>query len=283
MNTEKLIESNKFVFLPVEFFKNQIVTSVNDTVFEHCFESSSTSGKGVSKHFVCDIDFYKLSTEKCFEYFYGNIKNYTFRFLLPSYSERKNSSLIYMANHFAELTDNSGFYLNNFEDLLKDLKKDKQNGAKTILLGVSFALMDFADKYEPDLSDFIVMETGGMKGRRKEITRFEVHDFLKKRFNLSEIHSEYGMAEIFSQAYSKGFGKFECPPWMKIVVTELNDPFAMQPIGKSGRINIIDLSNFYSCSFISTSDIGKMNDDGTFEILGRSDFSDIRGCSLLFE
>lgn len=283
LDVEKISNSNQLVFLPVEFFKNQIITTLNDKSFDFCFESSSTTGKGVSKHFVSDIEFYKLTTQKCLEYFYGDIKNFNFRFLLPSYSERKNSSLIYMSDFFCKLSGNGGYYLNNYDDLINDLRKDKKNGKKSILFGVSFALLDFAEKFEIDLSDVIVMETGGMKGRRKEITSFEIHDFLKKRFNLSNIHSEYGMTELFSQAYSKGNGKYECPPWMKVIITELNDPFAIQTIGKTGIINVIDLANIYSCCFISTSDIGKLNDDGTFEILGRADFSDIRGCSLLFE
>lgn len=276
-------EISKIPFLPIEFFKSELVSSAKNLKYNSVFQSSSTSGKGISSHYVYDIDFYNLVTQKCFSYFFGDIGIYTFRFLLPSYLERKNSSLVFMAENFLKISGKGGFYLNDYDKLVFDLKQDMKSDAKTVLLGVSFALQEFAEKYEIDLSEAIVMETGGMKGKRKEITRAELHNILKKRLNTNKIYSEYGMTELFSQAYSNSSGIFECVPWMKIFISELNDPFAFQKTGKTGRINIIDLANIYTCCFISTDDIGRKNSDNTFEVLGRVDNSDIRGCSLLFD
>ncbi|MCC6721900.1 MAG: acyl transferase [Bacteroidia bacterium] len=280
---QRVNDISKIPFLPIEFYKNHIVSSANNINYIKVFESSSTSGIGISSHYVYDLSFYFKTAQNCFTNFYGDIKNFTFRFLLPSYIERGNSSLIYMANDFLKISGKGSFYQKNFDKLYNDLNDDLKKGNRVVLLGVSFALLDFAKKYNFDLSKIIIMETGGMKGRRKEITRQELHDFLKKQFNTEKVHSEYGMTEIFSQAYSKGDGIYNCVPWMKVITTEPGDPFALQKIGKTGRINIIDLANIYTCCFLSTSDIGRVYDDNSFEVLGRIDNSDIRGCSLFFE
>jgi len=206
--------------------------------------------------------------------------------LLPSYTERENSSLVYMADSLIKMTPNklSGFYRENQKELIPNVISARDNKSKVLLLGVSFALLDIAEKNEKNLSGVIIMETGGMKGRRKELTRSELHAVLTKRFNVQEIHSEYGMTELLSQAYSKGEGVFYCPPWMKIILRDPQDPLTLftEP-GRTGGINIIDLANLYSCSFIATGDLGRLHEDGGFEVLGRFDNSDIRGCNLLVE
>ena len=281
----------KIPFLPIRFFKSHLVTT---TAFDAVtvFESSGTTGSINSKHFVKDVELYKESFTKGVELFYGPIKDWCIIGLLPSYLERQNSSLVYMVNQLIELSghENSGFYLNEFEqlfNLLQGLEKAKQ---KTLLIGVTFGLLDFAEAYSPHIHPGLfnhttIMETGGMKGRRREMIRQEVHDILKRSFHVPVIHSEYGMTEMLSQAYSDGNGIFKCPPWLKILVRDDEDPLHVRhkPAAGliSGAINVIDLANVYSCSFIATDDAGRIFPDGNFEVLGRMDNSDLRGCTLL--
>ena len=279
---EKVTSMKMIPFLPIRFFKTHpVISGMWDSPIE--FTSSSTSGVGVSRHRAWSLDFYLENVTSIFEQFYGSIKKYHFLALLPSYIERSGSSLIAMIDHFIKNDDtgNSGYFLNNQEDLLNKIQSLKASKKKTLLWGVSFALLDLAEKFEIDLSHCIIMETGGMKGRRKEWVREEFHRFLCQRFQVNEIHSEYGMTELFSQAYSKGEGYFSCPPEMKVVVRDLNDPFEAVPEGKTGAINVIDLANVHSCSFIETEDLGRMVNSSKFEILGRMDNSDIRGCNLM--
>ena len=269
-------------FLPIQFFKShKVVTSKNKS--EQVFLSSGTTGMTQSKHYVTDINVYKDSFRKGFNYFYGNIEDYTVLALLPSYLERDGSSLIYMVNDLIEKSrkPKSGFYLNNLEELHQNLVELDQKGEKILLIGVSFALLDLVEKYNFNLKNTIIMETGGMKGRRKELIREELHEILSSGFGVEKIHSEYGMTELLSQAYSKGNGIFKCPPWMKILTRDPEDALTILPEGKSGGINVIDLANINSCSFIATQDLGKTFSDGAFEVLGRFDNSDIRGCNLL--
>lgn len=280
---EAVKDIDSIPFLPVEFFRNhKIVTG--DIPAEMIFESSGTTGFTPGKHFVTDLCLYEKSFLTTFNLFYGDPQEYLIAALLPSYVEKKGSSLVYMAYKLIKESRNplSGFYKVNGDDLIKSIRKSKEKNLKTILLGVSFALLDLAEKKSPDLSGVIVMETGGMKGRRKEPIRSELHAILKERFNVTSIHSEYGMTELMSQAYSKGNGIFYCPPWMKIVIRDTNDPLTLftEP-GRIGGINIIDLANINSCSFIATGDLGRVYADGGFEVLGRFDNSDIRGCNLL--
>ena len=267
--------------LPVEFFKNHEVSSINLNDQTPVFKSSSTSGQGISRHYVPDIELYHTSFTKCFEYQFGNIEDYTFRFLLPSYLERSDSSLVYMAEELLKISGKGGFYLNDLKKLAIDLTNDIKLRRKVILLGVSFALLDFAENYSMDLSNVIIMETGGMKGRRREITRRELHQFLMLKLNTAHIASEYGMTELLSQAYSIKGGIFNCPPWMKVTLGQTTDPFGIEKKGKTGRIKIIDLANIDSCCFLATSDLGRVHDDGSFEVLGRFDRSDARGCNLM--
>jgi hypothetical protein len=272
-------------FLPVEFFRNhKIITG--DLPPDIIFESSGTTGVTPGKHFVSDLNLYEKSFLNTFRMFYGDPEEYIIAALLPSYTEREGSSLVYMAENLIKRTNHelSGFYRNNIENLISTLSHAKQANRKSLLLGVSFALLDLAENVSPDLKDVIIMETGGMKGRRKELTRSELHSILIKKFNVHAIHSEYGMTELMSQAYSKGNGIFYCPPWMKIILRDPQDPLTLYTdSGRTGGINIIDLANINSCSFISTGDLGKLHDDGGFEVLGRFDNSDIRGCNLLAE
>ncbi len=272
-------------FLPVGFFKSQKVL-IEDLPFEMVFESSRSTGTAPSRHFVHDLKLYETSFTESFRYFYGEPSEYFIAALLPSYTDRRNSSLVYMIEGLIrKSTDKtSGFYENNLDELIRNIQKAKSSGRKRLLLGVSFALLDLADRFLPDLSGTIVMETGGMKGRRKEITREELHEVLRNKFNVPVIHSEYGMSELMSQAYSKGNGIFFYPPWMKILIRDPRDPLSIvDGYGTSGGINIIDLANLYSCSFIETSDSGKLDENGGFEISGRYDNSDIRGCNLMAE
>jgi phenylacetate-coenzyme A ligase PaaK-like adenylate-forming protein len=272
-------------FLPVEFFRNHKIISGDDPV-TMIFESSGTTGINPGKHFVTDISLYEESFLKSFRLFYGDPEEFLIAALLPSYIERSNSSLIYMADNLIKRSrfKESGFYKENINELIQTLIRAKKAHHKTLLIGVSFALLDLTEQFSTDLSGVIVMETGGMKGRRKELTRSELHNVLKDRFNVPSIHSEYGMTELMSQAYSGGDGIFYCPPWMKVLIRDLQDPLTIysEP-GKTGGINIIDLANINSCSFISTGDLGIIHDDGGFEVLGRYDNSDIRGCNLLVE
>ncbi len=272
-------------FLPVELFRDHRILT-GDLPVEMIFESSGTTGITPGKHYVNSLSLYRESFLKTFNRFYGNPDEFMIAALLPSYFERKGSSLVYMADclimesHY----NGSGFYKDNIEELTVVIKTAKSVRKRILLLGVTFALLDLAEKLSPDLSDVIVMETGGMKGRRKELTRNELHSILKEKFNVKSIHSEYGMTELLSQAYSKSDGIFYCPPWMKVLIRDPLDPFKIYDEQKiAGGINIIDLANLHSCSFISTSDLGKGREDGGFEVLGRFDNSDVRGCNLLVE
>ena len=269
-------------FLPIEFFKSKKIISSLEEVQE-VFTSSGTTGSVTSKHYVTDIEFYKESYLKGFAHFYGNIEDYAVLALLPNYLERKGSSLVYMVADLIQRSRNkkSGFYLNNIEELAKKLIKIDQKGQKTLLIGVSFALMDLIEKCQFELKNTIIMETGGMKGRRKELVRNELHALLQQGFGVKNIHSEYGMTELLSQGYSYGNGVFETPPWMKVITRDPEDALSIQKNGKTGGINIIDLANYNSCAFIATQDLGKVHQNGTFEIIGRFDNSDIRGCNLL--
>lgn len=272
-------------FLPISFFKTR---NVQTTDFQPrlLFESSGTTGSQVSRHYIKEPDLYKSSFVKGFERFYGSIKDYCFLALLPSYLERGSSSLVYMVKELMDISGHplNGFYLYDFEELAKklsDLEKDHQ---KTLLIGVTYALLDFAAQYSLPLKHTILMETGGMKGRKKEMVRSEVHETLKAAFGLKSIHSEYGMTELLSQAYAKEAGRFFTPPWMKALLRDEDDPKSVSGTSatkKTGAINIIDLANLYSCSFIATEDLGTLHPDGSFEVLGRMDNSDVRGCSLL--
>jgi phenylacetate-coenzyme A ligase PaaK-like adenylate-forming protein len=269
-------------FLPIQFFKTHTVLSSNQPI-QQTFTSSGTTGNITSKHLVTDIKLYEESYLKGFKHFYGNIEDYVVLALLPSYLERDGSSLIYMVHDFISKSKQpeSGFYLNNLEDLAKTLQQLEARGQKTVLIGVSFALLDLIERFQFKLKHTSVMETGGMKGRRKEIIRQELHNILQSGFGVSKIHSEYGMTELLSQAYSKGNGVFECPPWMKILTRDTEDALTLQQPNKTGGINIIDLANLNSCSFIATQDLGKVDENGQFEIIGRFDNSDIRGCNLM--
>ena len=269
-------------FLPIEFFKSKKIISSLEEVQE-VFTSSGTTGSVTSKHHVTDIEFYKESYLKGFAHFYGNIEDYAVLALLPNYLERKGSSLVYMVADLIQRSKNkkSGFYLNNIEELARKLIKIDQKGQKTLLIGVSFALMDLIEKCQFELKNTIIMETGGMKGRRKELVRNELHALLQHGFGVKNIHSEYGMTELLSQGYSNGNGVFETPPWMKVITRDPEDALSIQKNGKTGGINIIDLANYNSCAFIATQDLGKVHQNGTFEIIGRFDNSDIRGCNLL--
>lgn len=269
-------------FLPVELFKTHHVYASEKTP-EVVFTSSGTTGMITSRHAVADVSLYEESFRRAFEIFYGDIREWTVLALLPSYLEREGSSLVYMADALIKASQHSdsGFYLHDYAKLSEKLRALK--GKKVLLLGVTYALLDLAEQFPQPLENVVIMETGGMKGKRKEMVREEVHAILKNAFHVSAIHSEYGMTELLSQAYSKGDGIFNCPPWMKIIVREMNDPFSVAENGKTGGVNIIDLANRYSCSFLATSDLGKKYPDGSFEILGRFDFSDVRGCNLMVE
>ncbi|MDP9047040.1 MAG: acyl transferase [Bacteroidota bacterium] len=273
---------NQIPFLPIEFFKTHQVLSSGKPV-EVTFTSSGTTGITTSSHYVTEVAWYTESFRNAFELFYGDVKNYTILALLPSYLERDSSSLIYMANDLIKQSGNpdSGFFLYNHEELCFQLKKQQQAKKPTLLIGVTFALLDFVEQYAINFPELIVMETGGMKGRRKEMIREELHRRLSEGFGVEVIHSEYGMTELLAQAYSKGNGIFNCPPWMKILIRDTNDPMSLLAGDKAGGINVIDLANFNSCSFIATHDLGKVFDDNSFEVLGRFDNSDIRGCNLL--
>jgi len=282
INPQEIKSIEQIPFLPIEFFKSHpIKTGIFEP--EQVFLSSGTTGMTPSKHFVKAIELYEISFTKAFQQFYGNIEDYCVLALLPSYLEREGSSLVYMVEQLIQLSKHpkSGFFLKNEQKLVKNLQKLIKNEQKTLLIGVSFALLDLAERYQLDLSQLIIMETGGMKGRREELTRSELHGIYKKSFNVSEIHSEYGMTELLSQAYSKGNGIFTTPNWMKIVVRDINDPLSSVENNKTGGINVIDLANIYSCSFIATQDLGKKITANEFEVLGRFDNSDIRGCNLL--
>ena len=281
IDINKVKELTKIPFLPVSFFKTHKVISGNFKP-EVIFESSGTTGSINSRHLVKETDRYRQSFTKGFRQFYGDPKEWCIIGLLPSYLERKGSSLIMMVEELIKLSGHkeSGFYLYEFEKLANVLKELEAQKQKTLLIGVTFALLDFAAQFPMQLKNTIIMETGGMKGRRKEMIREEMHAFLQKQLNVSSIHSEYGMTELLSQGYSSGEGIFKAVSWMKVLVRDETDPLLITKKGR-GLINVIDLANVYSCSFIATDDAGKIYDDGRFEILGRRDNSDIRGCSLI--
>lgn len=283
LDPESVKTTSQIPFLPVELFKTRIVIT-GDQIPSKIFESSGTTGNATSRHYVTDISLYEKSFLSSFRLFYGEPAGYMIAALLPSYIERENSSLVFMMENLIRRSsgNGSGFFRENISGMMRSIDGARQKGLKILLIGVSFALLDLAEKHSPDLHDVIVMETGGMKGRRKEITRAELHGILKKAFNVSSVHSEYGMTELLSQAYSRGEGIFHCPPWMKILVRDPQDPLTVSDRpGITGGINIIDLANIHSCSFIATGDLGKLREDGSFEVLGRIDSSDIRGCNLL--
>ncbi len=269
-------------FLPVGFFKTHKVIT-GDFPEEVIFESSGTTGADTSKHYVADTDLYEQSFTHGLQLFYGDLSQYAVFALLPSYLERQNSSLVYMVEKILQKSNRQmgGFYLNELAALQEQLQEAKSRGLKIILIGVTFALLDMAESFPVNIPDAIIIETGGMKGRRKELTRVELHVQLCRSFGVEKIHSEYGMTELLSQAWSAGDGIFRCPPWMKVMIADINDPLSFLETGRTGGINIIDLANLNSCSFIATQDLGRVFEDGSFEVLGRFDNSDIRGCSLL--
>ena len=282
IDAAKVDAIDKIPFLPIVFFKSHAILS-SPTPAEVTFTSSGTTGMITSSHFITDISWYVESFRSAFLLFYGDIENYTILALLPAYLEREGSSLIYMADDLITQSNNpdSGFFLYNHDELYHQLKKQQKAQKPTLLIGVTFALLDFIENYALNFPELIVMETGGMKGRRKEMIREELHGQLCKGFGVGAIHSEYGMTELLSQAYSKGGGIFYCPPWMKVITRDTNDPVSLQNTDKAGGINVIDLANINSCSFIATQDLGRVYADNSFEVLGRFDNSDIRGCNLL--
>lgn len=280
-NKHEELSYRNIPFLPISFFKFLPIATTQFTA-EAIFESSGTTTSINSKHYVKDLSLYELSFNTAFNLFYGNVDDWCIIALLPSYTERKNASLVYMVNNLIEQNSHylSGFYLTDFSKLAVTLQKLELSKQPTLLIGVTFALLDFVEQHQLKLNHTIVMETGGMKGRRIELTREEVHTMLNEGFGLNTIHSEYGMTELLSQAYSSGNGRFICPPWMKVLVRAEDDPWQVSLTGK-GILNIIDLANKFSCSFIATDDMGIVYEDGSFEVLGRVDNSDIRGCSLM--
>jgi phenylacetate-coenzyme A ligase PaaK-like adenylate-forming protein len=271
-------------FLPISFFKSHKVLSTADEP-QIVFSSSGTTGQITSKHFVSDVKIYEESYNRAFEQFYGNPKDICILALLPSYLEREGSSLIYMVDDLLKQSKHpkSGYFLHDLEKLYSTLLSLKAEKQKTILIGVTYALLDFVEQFQIDFPELIVMETGGMKGKRKEMVREELHETLYAGFGVNNIHSEYGMTELLSQGYSYGQGIFNCPPWMKILLRDTSDPLSLVQGKQSGGINVIDLANINSCSFIATQDLGKVYDNGSFEVLGRFDNADIRGCNLLVQ
>lgn len=282
VNPNKITSIKKIPFLPISFFKTHIVKT-GDFEEEIVFLSSGTTGETPSKHFVKDVKLYEKSFSKCFEQFYGTPSNVCILALLPSYLERDGSSLIYMADALIKASNHpkSGFYLHNLDELVEQLNQLEASSQPTLLIGVSFALLGLSEKYTLNLTNTIVMETGGMKGKRKELTRDELHILFMHKFGVKTIHSEYGMTELLSQAYSNGNGIYTPPNWMKILIRDVNDPFNLLPNQQTGGINIIDLANIDSCAFIATQDLGKSINNNQFEVLGRFDNSDLRGCNLL--
>jgi len=269
-------------FLPIDFFKSHEI-KISSKKTSKIFTSSGTTGSNLSRHFVTDLNLYEKSFINCFKIFYGNIKEYTILGLLPSYLERNNSSLIYMVNKMIKQSKfpESRFYLDEIDELKETILKLEKSKRKTILIGVSYALLDLIEYHKFNLKYTVVMETGGMKGQRKELIKSELHKLLRNGFGVNNIHSEYGMTEILSQAYSKKNGLFSTPPWMNILIRDTEDAQSILPLNRTGGINIIDLANINSCSFIATMDLGKLHKNGEFEIMGRFDQSDIRGCNLM--
>ena len=277
---DEVCEVEQIPFLPIGLFKTHNIYC-GEGQPEQIFTSSSTGGSVPSRHLMADLSIYERAFRGAFRNFYGDAAEWSIYGLLPSYLERKGSSLIYMVDRLiADAGGHGGFYLNDYERLIADIKADPR---PKILLGVTYALLDLAEQFAPDLHDVVVMETGGMKGHREELPKEELHRILCNAFNVNAIHSEYGMAELTSQAYSRGGNRFFAPPWMRIITRDLNDPFRLLPTGQRGGINIIDLGNVYSCAFIQTEDAGRVFADGSFEIAGRIDHSEIRGCNLLVQ
>ncbi|MFN3753078.1 acyl transferase [Flavobacterium sp.] len=281
-DVQKVKSLPQIPFLPIQFFKSHNVIS-NTNEIQETFTSSGTTGMITSQHLVTDISLYEQSYRLAFSEFYGNIEDYAVLALLPSYLERSGSSLIYMVKDLIELSNNehSGFYLHNYEELISKLIELDNSGQNVILIGVTYALLDLIEQQNFQLKNTIIMETGGMKGKRKEIIREELHEILCKGFGVPSIHSEYGMTELLSQAYSLGNGIFECPAWMQILIRDTEDALTYVDYGKTGGVNVIDLANINSCSFIATQDLGKKYTNNSFEVLGRFDNSDIRGCNLM--
>ncbi len=269
-------------FLPIGFFKDREIIANGKSV-QAVFTSSGTTGSITSRHLVADVSVYESSFRQAFSRFYGDVENYVILALLPSYLEREGSSLIYMVDDLIKSSNHpeSGFYLNNLEELSVMLEDLDRSGQNVLLIGVTYALLDLIEHKSFNLSNTVVMETGGMKGRRREIIRAELHQLLCLGFGVPRIHSEYGMTELLSQAYSTGDGLFDCPPWMDVIIRDPEDPLTVLNYGKTGGINVIDLANINSCAFIATQDLGKKHPNGTFEVLGRFDHSDIRGCNLM--
>ena len=284
-NTNEVTSLNQIKYLPISFFKSDKIC--RETKTEFFFQSSGTTDMQRSKHFVNDLNFYKYNATKIFEHQYGSLKNFIILALLPSYQENSSSSLIFMINDFMGKTkdQNSKYVLGHqAKEIEQIIKKSNLRNKKVLLIGVTFALLDFASELQwESFSNLLVMETGGMKGKRAEMTRQEVHQILSAHLGVDTIHSEYGMTELLSQAYSSTEGKFHCPATMKVSIRETNDPFSWQIEGKAGGLNIIDLANVDSCAFIETQDIGKINSDGTFSVLGRLDNSEVRGCNLILD
>lgn len=264
-------------FLPISFFKSHQIQSGKWRP-EKVFKSSGTGNASRSQHFIKDLNFYLENTIQSFESIYGSVSNFQIRALLPSYQEQGDSSLIAMVDHFMSKAPQSSYYLNRDEELIEDLQSNKD---PSLLIGVSYALLDLAEKYKLEMKNQVIMETGGMKGRRKEMIREELHQVLQQAFSVEEIHSEYGMCELCTQAYAPRKGIFQFPNWAKVLIRDINDPFIYMASGHTGGVNIIDMANVDSCAFIETKDLGKLGDNNTFEILGRFDNSDIRGCNLL--
>lgn len=269
-------------FLPIQFFKSHKIISADKSA-EAIFTSSGTTGSITSKHYVSDIQLYSKSFSKGFEKFYGKIEDYIILALLPSYLEREGSSLVYMVDNLIKASkhNESGFYLHNLSELKTTLTELDEQGKKILLIGVSFALLDLIELHQFNLKNTVIMETGGMKGKRKELIREALHGLLKSGFGVNSIHSEYGMTELLSQAYSKGNGLFNCPPWMRVLTRDPEDALTIHKAPKTGGLNIIDLANVNSCSFIATQDLGRVYADNSFEVIGRFDHSDIRGCNLM--
>ena len=281
INVEKVSKLSQIPFLPISMFKRHTVGVFNAPP-EAVFLSSGTTGMERSQHHVASLKLYEQSLHQCFHQFFGKEKDYCILALLPSYLERSNSSLVYMTQKLMKKSGHpdGGFYLDRLTTLSKVLKKNSEKGVKTLLIGVTFALLELAEKHPQQLKNCTVLETGGMKGRRKEMAREEVHDILKAAFNLGDIASEYGMTELLSQAYSLGNGIFQTPPWMRVYARETTDPLSISERGK-GALNVIDLANIHSCPFIATQDLGHIRQDHSFEVLGRMDDAEVRGCNLM--
>ncbi|MEE0960991.1 MAG: acyltransferase [Bacteroidales bacterium] len=281
---ENTTQSNQIPFLPISFFRTHKVVSFSEEP-KGFFMSSGTASSIRSRHWIRDYSTYERSFSLCFERFFGNVEQYCFIAILPNYQEQANSSLIYMIDHLVKSSrqKDSGFYPYDIDKVASLLHKNENEQIPTILFGVSYALLDLAEKHRFNLKHTTVFETGGMKGRRKEISKRELHSILCNAFGTDSIASEYGMCELFSQAYAVSDGSFRCPPWLKVSIKETNDPFSECKQGKSGIINIIDLANIDSCSFIATEDLGRINTDGSFEVLGRADNSVVKGCNLMYE